>query len=147
MADNLKTYLKSHRVVKMSAYTSPKIEENAKGGYVKYGANDEYYQHLIDLFHTSPTNNASIQGISDLIYGDGVEVNMDETDVNDWAMYQSLFNADCIRKVCHDLKLFGHASFQCTFEGGELIAVSHIARDTIRPGILNEEGEIDCFYF
>ena len=147
MADNIKQYLKSHRVVKMSAYTSPKIEENAKGGYVKYGANDEYYQHLIDLFHTSPTNNASIQGISDLIYGDGVEVNMDETDVNDWAMYQSLFNADCIRKVCHDLKLFGHASFQCTFEGGKLIAVSHIARDTIRPGILNEEGEIDCFYF
>ena len=51
----------SIKIVELASYTAPQITENKKDEWVNYGADNNYYQHLIDLYNSSPTNNAAIK--------------------------------------------------------------------------------------
>lgn len=139
--------MKNIRVINLAAYSSPEIIEEKRKEWVSYGADNNYYQYLIDLYHTSPTNNAAIQGISDLIYGQGVDAERADRDLEAYVNFKKIFQDEDIRRVCHDLKLYGHAAFQISFEGGKVIAAYHIARESIRPAKMNDDGDIDTFYF
>ena len=61
------------RVLNLSTYTSPKVTEVRGKDWVSYGADNNYYQFLIDRYNGSPTNNAIINGISEMIYGKGLD--------------------------------------------------------------------------
>jgi len=139
MGDNLK-------ILKLASYTSPKVSEKPKNAWVEYGEDNNFYQYLIDLFHSSPTNNAAIQGISDLIYGEGMEV-AEGSSLEAYVNFIKIFQAEDVRRVCHDLKLFGHASFQLTLDKGKVVGAFHIPRNYLRPAKVNDEGEVDTFYF
>ena len=139
MGDNLK-------ILKLASYTSPKVSEKPKNAWVEYGEDNNFYQHLIDLFHSSPTNNAAIQGISDLIYGEGMEA-AEGSSLEAYVNFIKIFQAEDVRRVCHDLKLFGHASFQLTLDKGQVVGAFHIPRNYLRPAKVNDEGEVDTFYF
>ena len=56
-------------VINLSTYTSPEVQEIANKDWVAYGADNDYFQFLIDRYNGSPTNNAAINGISQAIYG------------------------------------------------------------------------------
>jgi hypothetical protein len=139
MGDNLK-------ILKLASYTSPKVSEKPKNAWVEYGEDNNFYQYLIDLFHSSPTNNAAIQGISDLIYGEGMEA-AEGSSLEAYVNFIKIFQAEDVRRVCHDLKLFGHASFQLTLDKGKVVGAFHIPRNYLRPAKVNDEGEVDTFYF
>jgi len=59
--------MKNIGVVQLASYSSPAIVQQKNKDWVKYGEDDNYYQYLIDLYHTSPTNNACVRGTADLI--------------------------------------------------------------------------------
>ena len=139
MGDNLK-------ILKLASYTSPKVSEKPRNAWVEYGEDNNFYQYLIDLFHSSPTNNAAIQGISDLIYGEGMEA-AEGSSLEAYVNFIKIFQAEDVRRVCHDLKLFGHASFQLTLDKGKVVGAFHIPRNYLRPAKVNDEGEVDTFYF
>lgn len=139
MGDNLK-------ILKLTSYTSPKVSEKPKNAWVEYGEDNNFYQYLIDLFHSSPTNNAAIQGISDLIYGEGMEA-AEGSSLEAYVNFIKIFQTEDVRRVCHDLKLFGHASFQLTLDKGQVVGAFHIPRNYLRPAKVNDEGEVDTFYF
>jgi hypothetical protein len=61
------------RIVNLSTYTSPEIVETSNKEWVSYGADNAYFQYLIDRYNGSPTNNAIINGISQMIYGRGLD--------------------------------------------------------------------------
>jgi hypothetical protein len=63
------------RVVNLSTYTSPKIVETKNKNWVAYGSDNNYFQYLIDRYNGSPTNNAVINGISQMIFGKGLGCN------------------------------------------------------------------------
>ena len=60
-------------IVNLSEYNRPKISEDKHRDWVNYGENNDYYSYLINLFINSATNNAIIQGISQLVYGKGID--------------------------------------------------------------------------
>ena len=124
MDDNLKQNL---RVIKLTSYTSPKVSEKPRNAWVEYGEDNNFYQYLIDLFHSSPTNNAAIQGISDLIYGEGLEA-AEGSSLEAYVNFIKIFQPEDVRRVCHDQKLFGHASFQLTLEKGKVVGAFHVPR-------------------
>ena len=59
-------------ILNLSAYTSPTISESKKGDFVEYGADNNYFQFLIDRYLYSTTNNAIITGCANMIYGKGI---------------------------------------------------------------------------
>ena len=82
------------RVVNLSSYTSPKVSEVRGKEWVNYGEDNNYYQYLIDRYNGSPTNNAIINGISEMIYGRGLDATDSSRKPEAYAQMMSLFKKD-----------------------------------------------------
>ena len=58
-------------VVSLATYTSPRITEVRNQEWVSYGDDNNYFGYIQDRINGSPTNNAIINGISQMIFGQG----------------------------------------------------------------------------
>lgn len=131
-------------------YILPKISESAKSrnAYVEFGIEsmDDFFTTLIKRYETSPTNQACIDGCTDLIYGKGIKAK-DRLDLEEY-LYK-LTTEDEIRKIAFDYKLFGNAAIQCVFndDRSKVINFYHLPIDTLRAEKVNEEGVIPGFYY
>lgn len=139
----------SVKFVQLHKYSSPKIVEDNTRDWVSYGEKDDFYQHLIDLYHSSPTNNAAIKGIADLIYGGGLEVVKADRHLDGYLHLRQLFKPDCVRKIVMDYKMLGEASFQLikSKDGKRYVQTEHFPRHTLRPEKCNDKGEIEAYYY
>jgi len=146
MARNQATKSNIH-VVSLSTYNKPKVVEDKRKDWVAYGEDNNYYQYLIDLFTGSTTQNAIINGISNLIYGKGLDALDSSTKTNEYAALRSLFSNSCLRKVSLDLKLLGEASFQVLYKDGAVVKGEHFPRQTLRAEKCNEDGDIEAYYY
>jgi len=61
------------KVVNLSGYEIPKVKEVHNKSWVEYGDDNNYFGELIERYLGSPTNSRCINGISDMIYGRGLE--------------------------------------------------------------------------
>ena len=102
-------------IVNLSTYTSPKVKEVSGKDWIEYGADNYYFQYLIDRYNGSPTNNAIINGVSEMIYGKGLDATNSNRKPDQYAQMKSLFNNDCVRKLCYDLKLMGQCAIQVIY--------------------------------
>ena len=92
-------------IVNLSSYTTPEIKEYNNRDWVSYGEDNDYFQFLIDRYNGSPTNNAIINGISELIYGKGLDASDSGRKPDAYAQMKSLFKKDDLRKATSDFKM------------------------------------------
>ena len=135
--------------VNLSTYTSPEIVEVNSRDWVFYGADNNYFQFLIDRYNGSPTNNAAINGISQAIYGKGLNASDSNRKPNEYAQMISLFKKDVVRKLCYDFYLMGQCSVQVIYnkDRSKIVKLEHIPVETLRAAKANEEGEIPAYYY
>jgi len=135
-------------LVKMSSYTTPKIEENPAREWVEYGRDNNYYQFLIDRFNGSAVNNAIITGIGEMIYGQGLDATDADKRPLDYAKMKLIFRDEDIRKVSLDLKLLGQAAFNVVWNKGktEIKKAKHIPIQNLRPEKAID-GKIQAYYY
>ncbi len=121
-------------VLKMSSYTAPPVIETARGEWVEYGEDNNYFQYLIDRYNGSPTNNAAVNGISEMIYGRGLEATNSEENPEAYAAMRELFKKDCMKKICYDYKMMGQAALQIIYskDHSRIVQVEHIPIETLR---------------
>jgi len=124
----------SVHVLRMSSYTAPPIVENTRGEWVEYGDDNNYFQYLIDRYNGSPTNNAAVNGISEMIYGRGLEATNSEESPEAYAAMRELFQKDCMKKICYDYKMMGQAALQIIYskDHSRIVQVEHIPIETLR---------------
>ena len=137
------------RVVSLSTYTSPKVTEIRGKDYVSYGADNNYYQYLIDRYNGSPTNNAIVNGISEMIFGKGLDATDSNRKPDQYAQMMTLFTKDCTRKLVYDLKLMGGCAMQVIYskDRSKIVQVEHFPVETLRAEKCNEEGDIEGYYY
>ena len=137
------------RVVNFSAYTSPKIVEQKNREWVSYGEDNNYFQYLIDRYNGSPTNNAIINGISEMIYGKGLDATDSNRKPDEYAQMKSLFSKDCVRKLAYDLKLMGGCAMQVIYskDHSRIVQVEHFPVETLRAEKCNDDGDIEAYYY
>ena len=137
------------RVVELATYTSPKIVEDPRKDYVMYGEDNNYYQYLIDTFMGSPTNHACINGISEMIYGRGLDATDSSMKPDQYAQMISLFKKEVIKKVIYDYYLMGGAAIQVIYGKGrkQIVQIEHIPVETLRAEISSEKGQIEGYYY
>ena len=137
------------RIVNLSTYTSPEIVETSNKDWVSYGADNAYFQYLIDRYNGSPTNNAIINGISQMIYGRGLDALNSNKKPDQYAKMVSLLKKDMVRKVCYDLKLMGQCAMQVIYSKDRktIAQVEHIPVENLRAEKCNEKGEIEAYYY
>ena len=137
------------RVVNLSTYTSPEIVEKSNKEWVSYGTDNNYFSYLIDRYNGSPTNNAIINGISEMIYGKGLDALDSSKKPEAYARMITLFHKDCVRKLCYDLKLMGQCSMQVIYskDRKSVARVEHIPVENLRAEKCNDKGEIEAYYY
>lgn len=133
----------------LSNYVSPTIEEKKNKAFVTYGDKNSYFQYLIDRYNGSPTNNAVINGISEMIYGKGLDATDSNTKPDAYAQAITLLHKDCLRKLCADLKLFGQCSMQVIYskDKKKIARVEHIPVEQLAAEKCNDKGEIEAYYY
>jgi hypothetical protein len=139
----------SIKLIELASYTTPAIVEQKNKEWVEYGEDNNYYQYLIDLYYGSPTNNAAIKGISDLIYGEGLEVVKADRHLAGYLDLKKVFHEDCLRNCAMDLKMLGQYAIHLvkSKDRKKYVAAYHWPIQTLRPEKCNENGEIEGFYF
>jgi hypothetical protein len=133
----------------LSNYVSPTIEEKKGKAFVTYGDKNSYFQYLIDRYNGSPTNNAVINGISEMIYGKGLDATDSNKKPDAYAQAVTLLHKDCTRKLCADLKLFGQCSMQVIYskDRKKIARVEHIPVEQLAAEKCNDKGEIEAYYY
>ena len=135
--------------VNLSTYTSPEIKEVNGEDWIEYGADNNYFQYLIDRYNGSPTNNAAINGISQAIYGKGINATDGNRKPNEYAQMISLFKKDVVRKLCYDLKLMGQCAVQIIYskDRKKIAQIEHMPIETLRAEKCNDDGDIPAYYY
>lgn len=134
----------------MSTYTAPEIVESKQHDFVSFGTDNDYFDYLIDRYNGSPTNNAIINGISQMIFGRGLDATDSSRKPNEYAQMKSLLKDNDIRKVAHELKLAGQAALQVQFDKGgkKVLYVEHIPIKNIRAKKCeSKDKEVTAYYY
>jgi len=134
-------------ILNLSAYTSPTIQENKKNNYVEYGSENNYFQYLIDRYLYSATNGAIITGVSNMIYGKGLDALDSNRKPNEYAQFKSIVKDSDLKKVILERKLLGMAAMQVVKEKGVVKQVLHFPMHTLRAEKCNDKGQIENWYY
>lgn len=135
-------------VVNLASYTAPEIVESKRYDWVEYGDDNMYFKYLIDRYNGSPTNNASINGISEMIYGRGLDATDSESKPTEYKEMRELFRKDCMKKICYDYKMMGQAAVQVIYskDRSKIAQVAHMPIETLRAEKA-VDGEIKNYYY
>ena len=137
------------RIVNLASHTTPAVVEDNRKEWVAYGEDNNYFQYLIDRYNGSATNNAIINGMTELIYGKGLSATDASRKPEAYAQMMSLFKRSCLRKVTFDLKALGQAAFQVIYnkDKSKVVQVAHMPIETLRMEKMDEDGEITGYYY
>jgi len=144
-----KTKVSEFGFVNLSTYTSPEVKEVNGADWIEYGADNNYFQFLIDRYNGSPTNNAAINGISQAIYGKGLNATDSNRKPNEYAQMVSLFRKDVVRRACYDLKLMGQAAIQVIYskDRSKIVQLEHMPIETLRAEKCDADGNVPAYYY
>ena len=136
--------------VNLSTYTSPEIVESKTKEWVEFGSDNNYFQFLIDRYNGSATNNAVINGISQMIYGKGLDATDSSKKPEAYARMISLFKKDVVRRLSYDLKLAGQCAIQVIYSKDKktIQKVEHLPIETLRAEKCSEDDkEVQAYYY
>jgi hypothetical protein len=146
-----KSYKNSIKVVNLSGYQSPEIVEQYNKDWVLYLAGDDgqdYFDGLIEKYLGSPTNARCINGISDMIYGRGLEATDSREKPEMYAKMKLLLHSSCMRKLVNDYKLLGQGALQIVYNKQKtaITKVMHFPMETLRAEKA-KDGKIKAYYY
>jgi len=136
-------------VVSLATYTSPKILEVRNQEWISYGEDNNYFGYIQDRINGSPTNNAIINGISQMIFGQGLDSTDAQIKPEDYAQAMLLFDDNTTERLCYDLKAMGQCAIQVVYsiDRSRIVEVNHFPVETLRSGKCNEDGDVEFYFY
>ena len=136
------------KVINLAGYEVPSIKESTRHNWVEYGDDNNYFGELIERYLGSPTNSRCVNGISDLIYGRGLNATDSETNAVQFGQMQEILKDKDVRKIVSDLKLLGQAAIQVIYNKGKtrIMSLRHFPTETLRAEKA-KNGKIEAFYY
>lgn len=129
----------------------PLFTEKTGRDWVDYGFDNQYGDYLRDLYLGSSIQAAVVNGVSEMIYGDGLDATDREEQPEQWLKTQKLLensDEDIMRQLCFDLKLYGQCYVQVIWNRvrTEVAELRFLPAHTVRTGIADSQGRVDCYY-
>lgn len=136
-------------VINLEQHQQPEIVETKNKGWVTFGENNSYFQFLIDRYRKSATNMAIINNITRLMYGKGLGVINASKKPNEYAQALAMFNPDCLRKLCFDLKTLGQCAIQVHYDDKHtrILKAFHMDMNLLAMEKCDEYGQINGYYY
>lgn len=131
-------------------YVSPKIKDVPGTKYVLWGENNDFYTYLRDLYLNSATNNACINGIIKLSYGDGLKYQDEKKQIK----FASVLSPNELRRIMLQFYVTNKWCAQIEYhmkdgkrdvEAG-IRKIFFIPANEIGRGKKDEDGEISTYY-
>ena len=137
------------KFVQLSSYTSPVVSENARKGWVEYGDDNDYFNYLINRYNGSPTNNAVISGVIDMVFGKGIDATDSAKNPQGYLQLKKLIKDEELKKVINDYYMLGNGAFQVIYnkDKSKIVEVYHMPVETLRAEKCNAEGEVEAYYY
>lgn len=146
-----KAYKNSIKVVNLSGYQSPEVIEDDRKDWVLYTTGDDgqdYFESLIEKYLGSPTNACCINGITEMIYGRGLDALDSKEKPEMYAKMKLLLKPSCMRKLVNDYKLLGQGAVQVIYNKAKTVItqVSHFPMETLRAEKA-KNGKCQAYYY
>ena len=146
-----KHYKDSIKVVNLSGYQAPDVVEQQHKDWVLYlngEGGDDYFESLIEKYLGSPTNACCINGITEMIYGRGLEATDSAEKPEMYARMKLLLTPKCLRKLVNDYKLLGQGAVQLIYnkDKSAITKVVHFPMETLRAEKATD-GKIKAYYY
>lgn len=144
-------YKNNLKVVNLSGYQSPEVVEVHNKEWVLYlcgDDNQDYFESLIEKYLGSPTNARCINGISDMIYGRGLDATDSKERPEMYAKMKLLFQPREMRRLVNDYKLLGQGALQLVYNKNKtaIVKVLHFPMETLRAEKATD-GRIKAYYY
>ena len=136
--------------VNLSSYTTPEIVESRNKDWIEFGADNDYFNVLIDKAKGSATNGACINSISQMIYGKGLSATDSARRPEQYARMVSLFKKDDLRRFAYDLKLTGQTAIQVIYSKNKktIEKVEHLPIETLRAEKCGaDDKEVQAYHY
>ena len=136
--------------VNLSSYSTPEIVESKNKEWVEFGADNNYFKFLINRANGSATSGACITGISQMIYGKGLDATDSSRKPEAYARMISLFKKDDLRQLAYDLKLTGQCAIQVIYSKDKKTVqkVEHLPIETLRAEKCSEgDKQVQAYYY
>ena len=135
----------------LPSHELPLFQEKTGRDWVDYGYDNLYGDYLRDLYLGSSIQTAAVNGISEMIYGDGLDATDREEKPDQWLKTQRLLeqsDENILRQLCFDLKLYGQCYVQVIWNRvrTEIAELRFLPAHTVRTGIADSQGRVDCYY-
>lgn len=136
------------KVINLAGYEVPSIKESTRYDWVEYGDDNNYFGDIIDRYTGSPTNSRCINGITDLIYGRGLNATDSEDNLVQFGQMQQILKDVDVRRIAGDLKLLGQASIQVVYNKRKtkIMQLKHFPTETLRAEKA-KDGKITGYYY
>ena len=146
-----KHYKDSIKVVNLSGYQAPDVVEQQHKDWVLYlngEGGDDYFESLIEKYLGSPTNACCINGITEMIYGRGLEATDSAEKPEMYARMKLLLTPKCLHKLVNDYKLLGQGAVQLIYnkDKSAITKVVHFPMETLRAEKATD-GKIKAYYY
>ena len=136
------------RFVEMANYERPEVIETVQDEYISYGTDNNYYGDIIERYLGSPTNSRCINGISDMIYGRGLDAIDRNINIDSYIEMKKLIDEVELRKIVGDRKLLGSGCIKVNYNKAKtkITAIKHHPMETLRAE-KTTEGVIKAYYY
>ena len=133
----------------------PLFREAPGREWVSYGFDNMYGDYLRDLYLGSAIQSAVVTGVSEMIYGEGLDAtdreNTDSTK-EQWLKLQRLIDGSddkLLRMLSFDIKLYGQCYVQVIWNRvrTEIAELRHLPANSVRSGLLDAQGRVDAYFF
>lgn len=137
----------SLELIQLNNYIRPEVKEVNNKEYVMNGDKNSFYQYIIDRYNGSPTNRTIIDSYSKFIYGKGLYSKEQSSKAMQFANVLSILYKKDLKNICQDYVLFGEASMELIYDKSKLIKIKHVPKNQILPNKMNDEGDIQLYWF
>lgn len=129
----------------------PLFREQPGREFVTYGFDNLYGDYLRDLFLGSSIQSAVVNGVSEMIYGEGLDATDREEKPDQWLKTQRMLEQSddhLLRQLCFDLKLYGQCYVQVIWNRvrTEIAELRFLPAHSVRCGIADSQGRVDKFF-
>lgn len=137
------------KVINLSRHDIPVITEDTRTrqSWVPVGIydSDDFFYLIEEAYNTSTTNAACVEGIADLIYGEGIFTKNTEFE----EQFKKILSKNDGRKLSFDLKLFGNAAMQVVWNDDhtKVLRLYHIPVQKLRAEKLYDSAQIQNYYY
>lgn len=130
------------------SYVKPDVKINVSKNWVLNGRNNSFFDEIIRRYNGSPTNAAIINSYVDWILGKGLSATNARVNTEEFLKLKSILKPRELRKIITDFVTFGEFSMQVTkTKGKDLSSITHIPKEKLAPEVINDENEIDGYWF